>query len=84
MPLPKAVKRELEVAFSKWAQPLWVRILKYVVLGVAIYFFRESKYFWHGLAAVFVTAFALHFWVRHKTAGWRKSYGLWKYDGGAE
>jgi hypothetical protein len=83
MTLPKVVRRELEVAFSKRTQPLWLRISKYFVLGLAMYFFWGNKYLWPGVAAVIMMGLALHFWLRHKTAGWTKSYGLWKYDGGA-
>ncbi|HWA35088.1 MAG TPA: hypothetical protein VG737_13195 [Cyclobacteriaceae bacterium] len=82
MGLSKVVRRELEVAFSRKSQPLWLRIMKYLVLGLGVYFFWGHEYFWQGLAAMIVLALAVHFWVRHKTAGWTKSYGLWKYDGG--
>jgi hypothetical protein len=45
MSLSKTLKREPEVAFSKHAQPLWVRVLKYLVLGALIYFLREASGF---------------------------------------
>jgi hypothetical protein len=35
----KMVRREMEVAFSKKAQPVWFRILKYILLGCILYFF---------------------------------------------
>jgi hypothetical protein len=35
----KALQREFEVAFSKHAQPIWFRIVKYIVIGLFVYFF---------------------------------------------
>lgn len=80
MTFSKTLKREIEVAFSKNAQPVWFRILKYIVLGGMLYFFWESKLLWIILLIMFVFAMVLHFWYRYKTQGWTKSYGLWKHD----
>ena len=76
----KIVKRELEVAFSKNAQPTWLRVLKYVVLGCFIYFFWNSNLFWIILTVVFILSLLLHFWYRFKTEGWTKSYGGSEFD----
>ena len=80
MSFNKKIKRELEVAFSKNAQPIWLRILKYVLLGIMLYFLWGSKYLWIILIALFVFALLLHFWYRYKTHGWTKSYGSWDYE----
>jgi len=80
MSFSKILKREYEVAFSKNAQPLWFRILKYVLLGCFIYFFWNSKLFWIILTIVFILSLSLHFWYRFKTHGWTRSYGGWDYD----
>ncbi len=80
MAFNKLVKRELEVAFSKKSQTLWFRLLKYLVLGVSIFFFWKSRTFWFILPGFFVFSIILHFWYRHKTNGWTKSFGGWKYD----
>lgn len=72
-------KRELEVAFSKNAQPVWFRILKYLVLITLIFFFVKVLLFWVMLFIVFVLALSLHFWYRRKTNAWTKSYGGWDY-----
>jgi len=45
MPLNKIIKRELEVAFSKHAQPVWIRISKYIVLAGIVYFSGEPNGF---------------------------------------
>ncbi|HET6765952.1 MAG TPA: hypothetical protein VFH08_01090 [Chitinophagaceae bacterium] len=80
MPLNKTIKRELEVAFSKHAQPIWFRILKYIVLGGIVFFFWGTTLLWIILLVMFAFAMVLHFWYRYKTNGWTKSYGLWKHD----
>lgn len=80
MKFSEIIKREIEVAFSKHSQPVWFRVLKYILLGCSLYFFWESELFWIILLVLFVFAMFLHFWYRYKTQGWTKSYGLWKHD----
>ncbi len=80
MSFNKIIKREIEVAFSKHSQPVWFRILKYILLGFILYFFWSSKLLWIILLTLFAFAMLLHFWYRYKTQGWTKSYGLWKHD----
>ena len=70
----------MRVAFAKDAQPVWFRVLKYIVLGVLIYFLWNTILLFMVLGLLFILGFILHFWYRYKTNGWRKSYGLWKYD----
>ena len=80
MALNKTIKRELEVAFSKHSQPIWFRVLKYILLGCILFFFWGTKLLWIILLISFAFAMLLHFWYRYKTQGWTKSYGLWKHD----
>jgi hypothetical protein len=80
MPLNPIIKRELEVAFDKKTQPIWFRVLKYIFLIGVIYMLWNSEWLLITLAALVVGALLLHFWVRHKTQGWTKSYGLWKHE----
>lgn len=75
----KILKRELEVAFSRHSQPVWFRILKYILLALLLYFFWGSDLLLIILLILFVLAMCLHLWYRHKTNAWTKSYGLWKY-----
>ncbi len=82
MPFSKTIKREFEVAFSKNTQPVWLRILKYIVLAGLIFLLKDSKWLWPVLIGILSCALAIHFWYRYKTNGWTKSYGGWKYDGG--
>ena len=72
--------RELEVAFDKHNQSTRVRILKYVVLAVLIWFYYESAYLWYGLIAAAVLSLSVHFFYRWKTKEWTKSFGGWKHE----
>ena len=76
----KIIKREIEVAFSKHAQPVWFRVVKYVLLGIGLFFFWNKKTFWIILLIVVLVGIVLHLWFRYKTQGWTKSYGLWNYE----
>lgn len=80
MSFQKAFKRELQVAFSKESQPVWFRIIKYIVLGCFTYIFWGTDTLWISLLTLFVFGLSLHFWYRYKTNGWRKSYGMWKHE----
>lgn len=79
MPRKQIIKRELEVAFSKHAQPVWFRIVKYIVILSFMYFFWGTDFLWISFSIFLVLALALHFWYRYKTEGWTKSYGMWKH-----
>jgi Na+-driven multidrug efflux pump len=80
MALSKTIKRELEVAFSKHSQPIWFRILKYILLAVILFFFWGTNLLWIILLITISFAMLLHFWYRYKTHGWTKSYGLWRHE----
>jgi len=80
MSFSKKINREIEVAFSKHAQPVWFRVVKYVLLITTFYFFWRDKLFWIILLIVFVLGLVLYFWYRYKTNGWTKSYGGWDYQ----
>jgi hypothetical protein len=70
----------MEVAFSKNAQPAFVRIIKYLILGVVIYLLWGTKILTVILTTLISVALAVHFWYRYKTEGWTKSFGRWKFD----
>ena len=80
MTFKHALKRELEVAFSKHAQPVWVRIVKYIVIVALICFLWGSRWLWITFLILLIPALTLHFWYRYKTLGWTKSFGGWDYE----
>ena len=80
MPLSKTLKRELEVAFSKDAQPVGFRIAKYILLGAMFYLLWGTQLLWNIFFSMLAIGIVLHFWYRYKTEGWTKSYGMWKHE----
>jgi hypothetical protein len=71
------LKREMRVAFSRRAQPVWFRVSKWVVLvGVGAIFWRKP-YFWLWVFAAFVLGLTVHFFWRWKTKGWSEPWGGW-------
>ncbi len=76
----ETIKRELEVAFSKHSQPIWLRITKYVFIGCILYFLWGTRLLWIILLVMFALGISLHLWYRYKTHGWTKSYGAWDYE----
>lgn len=69
----------MEVAFSRQSQPLWFRVLKYVVLGLLVYTLWGTDTLWIILPVLAVLSLSLHFWYRYKTKAWTQSYGGWKF-----
>lgn len=68
------------MAFSRHAQPVWFRVVKYIALVSAIYLWWDSRYFWWCLAFLIVGSVILHLFYRYKTKGWTRSYGAWDYQ----
>ena len=74
----KTLKRELEVVFSKNAQPIWFRITKWVVYIGLAYLLYGTNWFWAWVVGLPVVGLVMHFVFRWKTKGWTKSWGRWK------
>jgi hypothetical protein len=71
------LKREARVAFSRHSQPIWFRLLKWVVaLGLTAALWR-TPYFWWWIAAAVSLGAAVHFIWRWKTRGWTQPWGGW-------
>ena len=72
-----ALRREFRVAFSRRAQPVWFRVLKWVGLLTAMGLWHDRPVFWPTLAVLTGAAFALHFFYRWKTRTWTRAWGGW-------
>jgi hypothetical protein len=73
----ETIKREVRVSFSKKAQPVWFRIVKWVVfLSVTAALWRTDYLGWW-LALLTVATLILHFTWRYKTKGWTQPWGGW-------
>lgn len=71
------VRREIRVALSLKAQPLWFRVLKWVALLAFAVRYHAASWFWPSVAVCFVAALGLHFFYRWKTRAWTRPWGGW-------
>lgn len=72
-----ALRRELQVAFSKKAQPLWFRVVKWAVLVSVAITLHGTRYFWPCVLGLPVLGILLHLFYRWKTKGWTRPWGGW-------
>ena len=77
------MKREISVIGDTETQPLWVKVLK-ILLMAGLSFTVYSFYGFTG-AAVFLCSLvscgsASHFIHRWKTRGWTRSWGFWTHE----
>jgi len=78
MPAWKILRREVRVAFSRRAQPLWFRIFKWVVaISISVYLWRTPSFWWWILGSLGV-GLTVHFIWRWKTKGWTQPWGGWR------
>lgn len=70
-------RREVRVAVSRRAQPIWFRVLKWVIaLGLSAVFWRAT-YFWFWIVGALGSGLAVHLIWRWKTKGWTQPWGGW-------
>jgi hypothetical protein len=73
-----ALRREFRVAFSRRAQPVWVRIVKWTCLLVGAAMFHDRRWFWWTLAGLATAGTLVHLLYRWKTRTWTRAWGGWK------
>lgn len=73
-----AIRREFRVAFSRRAQPVWFRIVKWTFLLVGVALLHDRAWFWWTLAGLATAGTALHLFYRRKTRVWTRAWGGWK------
>ena len=71
------LRREVRVALSKRAQPVWFRILKWIVILVVGVKLWRTTYFWPVFGAALALSLTLHAVWRWKTRGWTRPWGSW-------
>ena len=77
MTTTNVLKREMRVALSKRAQPVWFRVVKWVIVIALTVMFWRSAYFWFLLLVAFGVSLTLHFIWRWKTKGWTQPWRGW-------
>ena len=77
MSVRDALMLEARVAFSRKAQPIWFRVLKWTIaIGVGWYLWRDPHFWWWILAALGFGV-AVHLVWRTKTKRWTQAWGGW-------
>jgi hypothetical protein len=71
------IRREIRIALSRRAQPLWFRALKWVVILTLIALFWGRAWFWWAMLGAVAVAVAAHLLYRHKTYAWTRPWGGW-------
>jgi hypothetical protein len=71
------LRRELQVAFSPRAQPVWFRLIKWSLLIVTTLRYRQHAWFRYGIGFAVIGSASLHLFYRWKTQGWRRAWGGW-------
>jgi len=83
--LNTAFRRELRVACSRHAPPVWFRILKWTCVLVGIALFHDRCWFWWTLAGLATAGISRHLLYRRKTNVWTRAWGGWNdLDAGRE
>ena len=75
--LAHTLHREWRVAFSRRAQSVWFRILKWTCLLVGVALFQDRSWFWWTLAGLAIAGTFVHFLYRRKTKTWTHAWGGW-------
>jgi len=77
MSFREAVALELRVAFSRHAQPVWFRILKWTATVSAVVYFWGAPHLWWWVSGFAGLAASLHLLWRSKTKRWTQPWGGW-------
>jgi hypothetical protein len=78
MSVKNSVRRELRVAFSRKAQPVWFRVVKWLLfIGISVLLW-STPYFWWWILGMSGLSLSVHLLWRRKTKGWTRSWGGWK------
>ena len=72
-----AIRREFRVAFSRRAQPVWFRIVKWVCILTSAALFYDRSWYWWTLGSLAVVGTLVHFLYRSKTRIWTQAWGGW-------
>lgn len=77
MSLRSALELELRVATSRTVQPVWFRVVKWILLASVATYFWGAPYFWSSVAGVVLLAGGLHLVWRTKTKRWTQPWWGW-------
>ena len=73
----ETIGREIRVALSRKAQPIWFRIVKWVIaIGLTVLLWG-TQFFWWWIIGAVLASLVVHFTWRWKTQGWTRPWGGW-------
>ena len=73
----ETITRELRVAFSRQAQPLWFRVVKWGVFVSVTRRLYGTPWVWVWLGGLVVASVTVHVTYRWKTRAWTQPWGGW-------
>ena len=73
----EVLRREIRVAFSLKAQPIWFRVTKWIVAIAVIWSLWGTPWFWWVVGGATVFALTLPMIYRWKTQAWSRPWGGW-------
>jgi Ca2+-dependent lipid-binding protein len=73
----ETIRRELQVAFSKKAQPVWFRIAKWVIFLAGCIALYSTGYLWFWIFGLLAVGLGVHMLYRWKTQAWTRPWGMW-------
>jgi hypothetical protein len=73
----RTLKREIRVALSTRAQPVWFRLTKWAVLIAMGVWLWSSPYFWWYVGGGLITGIGIHLIWRWKTKRWTQPWLGW-------
>ena len=77
MSIRETIALELRVALSRTAQPVWFRVVKWMLIVSAAFYFWRAPQFWWSVTGLFGLAVGLHLLWRTKTRRWTQPWGGW-------
>ncbi len=75
--LKAMLRTEARVAFSRRAQPVWFRVVKWSCIIVGAQRYHDRSWFWWTLAGLATAGTILHLIYRRKTNVWTRAWGGW-------
>lgn len=72
-----AITRELRIAFSLKAQPLWFRACKWAMIIAITSLLWGKSYLWWWLGGGLALGLSFHCLYRWKTHSWTRAWGGW-------
>jgi hypothetical protein len=65
------------VALSRRAQPIWFRVVKWLIILLAAALWWRKPLFWWWVLGALILSMSLHAFWRWKTKGWTQPWGGW-------